>query len=513
MTIGAQLLVDPNRTLGVIDDRIYGTFAEHIGRVIYGGLFDPESELADDEGLRRDVIEALRGYAPSVIRWPGGNYVSGYHWRDGIGEQRNGRHDLAWDAFDPNTFGTEEFLSLCRRVAAAPYLAINASTGTIDEAHGWLEYCNGRHPVPEVLLRRSGPHPEPHDVKIWGIGNENYGWWQHLHTDAESFAELTREWGKLLYWADSSIEIVGVGASPFPDWNWVMLTEAGRSMDYLSHHFYWHSMEEDPYHSMLAGPIASERAVIGSWGMSLEAQRKLGLEKPVSFAVDEWGVWNSSQEELRAVMSDQSKLMRFGLTPKVGIDNTFEEFYDVKDALAIATWFNVMWRHPEKIRIATYAQVINTLAPLFVSDKGVLRQTIFFVLAGARKYAFGTALDLAVLTDHGVPAPVAGTAPVGGGGAQAGGSVPVVDVAGTTDGSRIHLSIVNRSREDEVSLRIQGASGPAQRITFTHEDPFTKNTPNNPNEVLPKEDKLELDGRLVVPPASHTTLVFGWTPS
>lgn len=507
----ARLSVDLERTLGTVDRRIYGTFAEHIGRVIYGGLFDPGSSTADDDGLRGDVVQAIRDMGSTVIRWPGGNFASGYHWQDGIGprDERVGRHDLAWDVFDPNTFGTEEFLALCRKTGAAPYLNLNVSTGTMDEAQGWVEYCNGKHPVPEVLRRQAGGHPDPHDVKLWGVGNENYGWWQHMHADAASYAETLREWGKLLYWTDSSIEIVGVGAAPMPDWNWTVLSQAGRSMDYLSLHFYWHAMAEDPYHSILAGPIASEAAIVGAWGMALEAQRMLNLERPVRLAIDEWGVWNDSQEGIRESLADLSRPMRYGLTPKIGIDNAFEEHFDLKDALGVATWFNVMWRHPEKVALATYAQVVNTLAPIFVSDRGTFLQTVFHPLAVSAREALPTALDVLVLTDEGVPAMVAGSAAAGGGIGMVSDAVPVVDVAGTTDGHRIHLSIVNRARHDAVELTLAGVGGPARRILLTHDDPFARNTPDAPSEVVPVEDVVDVSGTIVLPPHSHTTLVFG----
>lgn len=501
--------IDTDRVLGQVDSRIHGTLAEHIGRVIHGGILDPDHPTADDEGVRRDVLDAVRAWSPTVIRWPGGNFASGYHWRDGVGEAatRPGRHDLAWDAFDPNTFGTEEFLSFCRKVDAAPYLAVNASTGTIDEACGWVEYCNGTHPVPEVLQRRAGPHPEPHGVRLWGVGNENYGWWQHLHAPAPEYAALLREWGKLLYWSDADLEIVGVGA-PMADWNWEVLTTAGRSMDHLSLHFYWHATDDDPYHSVLAGPIGSERAVEGAWGMCLEAQRMLGLRRPVRLAIDEWGVWNGSQDSMRSALANLADPMRHGLTPKIGIENDFEEFYDVKDALAVATWFHVMWRHPEKVSIATYAQMLNTLAPLHLSDAGLVRQATFHPLVLARTQSFGTALDVAVLTDRGVPAPISEPAAAGGGGGPSIGDMPCVDAAATTDGTRVHVSIVNRLRE-ECDVTLDGVRGRARRWVLADGDPFAANTPTTPERVpLLVEDAVDVTGSLTLPPHSHVTLVF-----
>ena len=169
----ATVLVDPRRTTGVVDDRMYGQFLENMGRAIYGGVFEPGSPLADADGYRTDVLGAARELAPTVLRWPGGNFASGYHWRDGIGptDDRPARFDLAWSTQEPNRFGTEEFLAYARLLGAPAYLNVNASTGTIDEALEWLAYCNSDLPVPEVALRQSGPHPDRHGVPIWGSGS------------------------------------------------------------------------------------------------------------------------------------------------------------------------------------------------------------------------------------------------------------------------------------------------------------------------------------------------------
>ncbi len=498
MTAEATVTVDFGSVLGPIDPRIYGQFIEHIGRVIYGGVFEPGSPQSDDDGYRLDVLEAARDLAPTVLRWPGGNFASGYHWQDGIGPSvaRPARHDLAWDAIETNAFGTEEFLEVCRRLGAEAYVNLNASTGTFDEAQAWVEYCNSTHPLPEVARRKQGPHPEPHDVRIWGIGNENYGWWQHMHTNAERYAEIAREWGKLLHWTDERIELVGVGA-PHPDWNRTVLSEAGRAIDYLSLHFYWHGSPDDRYHAMLAGPILSEGVITSTWEMALQAQRELQLSRPTRFCVDEWGVWEASHGPLGQAAANIEMLMRKGITSKAGIDNRFEETYDLKDALAVASWLHVMWRHPEKVALATMAQMVNAIAPIMTNRDAVLRQTVFYPMAVARAHGGHLALDLEVRTEEGVPGP----------GIEEG-SLPALDAAGTVDAERVHLSFVNRLRDDELVVRLDGIEGRASRVTLHHEDPFAKNTFDDPSRVVPRADEAKVDGALALPPHSHTTLVW-----
>jgi alpha-L-arabinofuranosidase len=493
MSYAADVRFDPARTLGAIDPFVYGQFVEQIGRAVYGGLVEPGSPHSDDEGVRLDVLAAALDLQPTLLRWPGGNFASGYHWRDGIGpvDERPLRRDLAWATLEPNTFGTEEFLSYCRRLGAAPYLNLNASTGTVDEAVGWLEYCNATDDLPEARLRRNGPHPEPHDVLVWGIGNENYGWWQHGHSTAAEYASVAREWGKLLRWADTRVRVVAVGTNDDPDWNWTVLTQAGRFIDYLSLHFYWAGDDADMYHGTLAGPIRAERDVVATWGMCLAAQKKLQLPAPPRIAVDEWGVWSRTN---RSSSGDVPlfDLMRYGLTARNGIDVRFEEPYDLTDALAVATWLHVLWRHPEKIGLATQAQMVNVLAPIHVHADGVVRHTVFHPLALARAYAGEVAVDVHVATDTQVSAPSL--------------TLPALDVAATAGERRLHLSLVNRHRDEEAVVRVHGASGTWRRATLTADDPAAGNTVAAPDAVVPAYDEVSLDEPLRVPPHAHVTL-------
>jgi alpha-N-arabinofuranosidase len=500
MSVRAVAQIDPVRRLGPIDPRVYGQFVEQLGRAVYGGVVEPGSRFADDTGVRLDVLDAARGLAPTVLRWPGGNFASGYHWRDGIGSpgDRPLRRDLAWSGLESNAFGTEEFLDYCRRLGAEPYLNLNASTGTIDEALSWVEYCNAVEPLPEAELRRAGPHPEPHGVKLFGIGNENYGWWQHGHSTAAEYAALAREWGKLLRWASPEAELIAVGAAEDMDWNWTVLSTAGRFVDFLSLHFYWHGDEAhpDPYHSVVTDPLASEQDIIATWGLALAAQRKLGLPRPVRLAIDEWNVWTrtnrSAQEDLGL-----HDMMRGGLTPRNGFDVRFEEDYDLKDALAVATWLHVMWRHPTKLGLATQSQMVNVIAPIHVHSDGVLKHTIYHPLALARAHAGTISLDVQVVCDAAVPAAK-----------LVGGTAPVVDVAATArrDGSPCHVSIVNLSADDDVAVDLVGLAGEWNAALLWSEDVFDQNTIARPDAVVPEPRTFNLDDPVTVPRHGHLTL-------
>ncbi len=261
----ARIKLDIDRTIGEVDSLIYGNFVEHLGRNVYGGIYDPGSPLSDADGIRKDVIEAVRGLNVSILRYPGGNFVSNYHWEDGVGPERRTRMELAWHRLEPNTFGTNEFMSFLDKVGGGiePYFAVNMGTGTIEEAQNWVEYTNIDSGPYYAELRKQHGHTEPYGIKYWSLGNEMDGFWQMGHLSAEDYSKKAREAAKLMKLTDPSIKLVAAGASNFrPDadpmeWNRVILDELKDVVDYIALHIYVGN-PDDNYYNYLSTPLVME---------------------------------------------------------------------------------------------------------------------------------------------------------------------------------------------------------------------------------------------------------------
>jgi alpha-N-arabinofuranosidase len=284
----AALRVDPARPRVRYDPMVFGHFVEHFHRQVYGGIFEPGSELSDERGFRLDVIEALRELRAPVVRWPGGCFVSAYHWLDGVGPERRPAYDKAWRVEDPNTFGTHEFVEWCRAVGAEPYICTNAGTGTPEEMADWVEYCNlsagrwGR-------LRAEHGFAEPYGVRWWSIGNENYGSWEMGAKSAGEWARYVTEAAKMIRRVDEDVKIVVAGTADV-DWTLQLLREAGRHVDVVAVHGYWDVLNEvdapSDYLTCVARslePEADIRRVEQLIGVA-------GLEGEVEIAFDEWNL-------------------------------------------------------------------------------------------------------------------------------------------------------------------------------------------------------------------------------
>jgi alpha-N-arabinofuranosidase len=249
----ARITVDLDRQLGRVDRRSFSGFIEHLGRCIYGGIFDEGSPLADERGFRTDVLDALRPFQMPVLRWPGGNFVSGYHWLDGVGprDERPRKSELAWLAEESNRFGTDEFIEYCRVLDTEPYICVNMGTGTIDEAQAWVEYCNGTGNTHRANLRRKNGHEEPYNVRYWGLGNELYGGWQLGAATADDYVKKAREFAKVMKLTDPSIELISCGKDGWSDWDRVVIDGLAPIVDYHSIHIYTGSSD---YYSNVFAP-------------------------------------------------------------------------------------------------------------------------------------------------------------------------------------------------------------------------------------------------------------------
>jgi alpha-N-arabinofuranosidase len=373
----AKIKIDRDRTIGTVDQRIFGGFIEHLGRCIYGGIFEPGSSLSDERGFRRDVMEAVGPLSVPVLRWPGGNFVSGYHWTDGVGpaDQRPRRLELAWGAEESNRFGTDEFIAYCRAIGAEPYICVNMGTGTIDEAQAWVEYCNGTSDTYWANLRRQNGHEEPYRVKYWGLGNEMYGHWQLGALSAVDYAKKARNFAKVMRLTDPSIQLISCGENGWSEWDREVLEELASIIDFHSIHIYTGS---DDFLSNVLAPHQAERALKSCQAMIDRVRFLQGINHPISVAYDEWNVWFRER----------------------GAGSALEERYTLADALAVATYLNIFIRNCRTVRMANLAQLVNVIAPIFTSPDGLFLQSIYHPLRLYAEHTLPIALDVYVDSEN-----------------------------------------------------------------------------------------------------------------
>ena len=284
-----KLYIDPRRVLFRRDPMLYGQFLEHFDRQIYGGVFMPGHPLSDEDGFRRDVLEALRDIRVPVIRWPGGCFVSAYHWKDGVGPERTPMFDKAWRVEDPNDFGTDEYIDMCRKIGCEPYICTNAGTGPAEEMSDWAEYCNLEHEGKYAGWRIANGHPEPYNVKYWSVGNENYGFWEIGARERTEWGRLVEESAKMLLRVDPEIELSAAALADV-DWNLAILRNCGPLLKWISIHSYWDQLNQvnqlATYEESMAYTGDLERDIRKVRGLLCA----LGLEKQVRIAFDEWNL-------------------------------------------------------------------------------------------------------------------------------------------------------------------------------------------------------------------------------
>ena len=485
----AHILIDTRRTLGDISPLLFGGFAEHLGRCIYEGIYDPMSPYAVGNGLRSDVRDALLDLGFTVMRYPGGNFVSGYDWRDGIGPQsrRPRRRELAWKSVETHQFGTDEFIRFCRAVKTEPMLGLNFGTADITQAAALVEYCNAPTGTQWGDLRAAHGHKAPHGVKYWCLGNEMDGPWQIGHLDAVAYGNKAREAAKLMKWTDPTVQTILCGSSgPFmgsyPDWDRTILELCWDQTDFLSMHRYVGNQADDT-DSYLAQTADFEDHVDTLAATLRYVKTKLRSKRDVFLSWDEWNVWYRAQN---------------GDGQWQAAPHLLEEVYNLEDALLAAVWMNVFLRKCAVLKIACLAQIVNVIAPILTNADGLVRQTIFHPFMLYRRHAAGHALDLVV------EAPRHTTKQFG--------DVPLVDASASYDAAadRSALFLVNRSRKTPVTVECAWQDQAPRRVAAIHrlcgKDPKAANTFAQPDRITPvvlpggalKDGTL----RLTLPPLS-----------
>ncbi len=431
----ARIKIDTDRAVGEVHPYIFGNFAEHLGRVIYGGIYEEGSPLSDTEGYRKDTMKAVRELGVSLLRWPGGNFVSGYNWKDGIGpkELRPVRPDYAWGGVETNRFGTDEFLQYCERIGAEPYICINAGLGTVDEARNWVEYANETRRTYWADQRRKNGREKPYGVKIWGLGNEIDGPWQMGHKNAEDYAKFALEAGKAMRWTDPSIKLIASGSSNFGPqadwigWNRTVLERMRGLIDYISLHTYIGNRDNNLERFLAASQDIDNRIEIvrGQIRAAQEGQRN---PRPVYIAYDEWNVWYRAQGDGPGVKG-------------------LEEIYNYEDALAMGMFLNSFIRHADIVKMANLAQLVNGIAPIFTNKDGLFLQPIYFPIAEYGKQRGNTSLDLLVKS----PTYRAGSRP----------PLGYLDTSATYNAKEraVYLNVLNRSEKMDIASRIDNVTG------------------------------------------------------
>ncbi|WP_109211693.1 MULTISPECIES: alpha-N-arabinofuranosidase [Microbacterium] len=500
------IVIDRDFTITDVPRRLFGSFVEHMGRCVYTGIFEPGHPEADDRGFRRDVLALVKELGPTVVRYPGGNFVSGYLWEDGVGpvDDRPRRLDGAWHTIETNAFGLHQFVEWAREAEVEVMEAVNLGTRGVEEARALVEYAN--HPGGTYWsdLRRRNGAAEPFDIRLWCLGNELDGPWQIGHKTAHEYGRLAQETAKAMRLVDPTIELVAVGSSnrqmpTFGSWEHTVLTHAYDEVDYISMHAYYQEYDGDAA-SFLAEAVDMDEFIDGVVS-TIDAVRAAGKHrKRIDISFDEWNVWY--QHGLETDDQPHKVTRQWREHPRL-----IEDTYSVTDAVVVGTFLHSLLRHGDRVRIANQAQLVNVIAPIRSEEGGpAWRQTIFWPFARITQHARGRILRLAV------DSPRVPTAKFG--------DVPAVDAAATWDeeGGSVAVFVANRSLDEshEVVVELRGLAvggvRSAELLRVPEDgDRRTANTQAEPDRVglVPADVRLEDDGcRIPLPPVSWAVVVL-----
>jgi alpha-L-arabinofuranosidase len=424
----AVIKIDAERVIGRVDRFVHGSFIEQLDRCIYGGMYEPGSPLSDEHGFRKDVLQAIRDSGTTLLRWPGGNFASAYHWWDAVGPERVPVWELAWGCVEPNTFGTDEFLRYCELTGIEPMICLNLGTGTIDEAAAWVEYCNSSAPTRWANLRRRNGRETPYGVKYWGLGNEMYGSWQIGQRTPEEHARFAREVAKAIKSVDPSIKLLTAGSGDMYNRDWlrfdeVLLDELIDIIDFHCIHTYTGSAD---HYMNCASMLLAERMIEGAGALIERAKAKKGITREVKLSFDEWNV-----------------AYRKG-------PGEHEQTYTLSDALAVAGYIHAFYRQCRYIGITAIAQLVNVIAPIIAVPEGMYLQPIYWPLQLYWRNGLPVAVDTWTQCGSHELASRVGVHE----------SLPYVDAVTTVseDGNQMALFIINHHAEEAVSadVRIDG---------------------------------------------------------
>ncbi len=470
----AALHLYKENVVSPVDKRIFGSFIEHLGRAVYGGIYEPGHPTADEEGFRGDVLELIKELNVPIVRYPGGNFVSGYNWEDGTGpkDKRPRRLELAWKTIETNEVGIDEFQSWAKKANSDVMMAVNLGTRGPDEARSLLEYCNFPGGTYYSDMRRKNGFEQPFHIKTWCLGNEMDGPWQICAKTAEEYGRIACETAKLMKTIDPEIELVacgssGLGMPTFGDWERTVLEHCYDYVDYISLHTYYGNQADD-IGEFLANSLDFDTFIKSVAAICDSVKAKKHSGKTINLSFDEWNVWYHSNDA-------DAKMEPWQIAPP-----QLEDVYNFEDALLVGCMLMTLLRNADRVKMACIAQLVNVIAPIMTENGGrAWAQTIFYPFMHASRYGRGLSLEVRTECESYTT--------------TSGRSVPCLETAAVWNEENRELTVfaVNKSDQPmQLSTILSGFGdlAPAGHLTMHGYGFKETNTADNPENVIPHDD-------------------------
>lgn len=489
----AEITISKGNIISKIDNRIYSSFIEHLGRAVYGGIYEPTHVTADKMGFRTDVMEMVKKLEVPVVRYPGGNFVSGYNWEDGTGDKakRPRKMELAWQSIETNEVGIDEFQEWAKRAGSEIMMAVNLGTRGADAARNLVEYCNSETDTYYAEMRRKNGFEKPFGIKLWCLGNEMDGPWQICRKTPYEYGRIACETAKLMKWTDPSIELVACGSAhinmpTFGEWERTVLRECYEHVDYISLHNYYGNPDNDTA-SYLASAVDMDSFIKQVAAICDEVKREKKSDKTVNLSFDEWNIWFHSSEQ-------DKKVDKWQVAPPL-----LEDIYNLEDAVVLGDLLITLLNNSDRVKIACLAQLVNVIAPIMTETGGrVWAQTIFYPFMYTSHYGRGTALkNFCCCGTYDTASKK---------------NVPLIDSAAviSDDENEITIFAVNRSLDSECELDISPAGyekyKPYSHVSLEGSDLKAVNTADSPENVIPTVKNIS--NKIILAPHSWNMIVL-----
>ena len=498
----ARVFINSRRSIAPLDRNLFGSFLEHLGRAIYEGIYEPRSRFADENGFRRDVMDEIRNLAVPIVRYPGGNFVSGYNWLDGVGPKQDRPRVLekAWNSIETNQFGTNEFMAWCKAVGTLPMMGLNLGSGTAEQAAALVEYCNVDRGTKWSDLRRKHGYDQPYNVKHWCLGNEMDGNWQIGQMTAVEYGRKAQDAARQMRYVDRSLSLIacgssGPGMSTYLDWDRQVLEQCYDRVDGLSLHRYYENTPAETggdSRKFVAMNLAMDRQIAEGVAVCDLVRGRLRSRKTLWLSFDEWNVW------YRARSGDAVDGRR------QEAPHLLEEIYNLEDALLVGGLVITLLRNADRVKIGCLAQLVNVIAPIMTNANGLFRQTIYYPYSWALQYARGRVLNLLI------ESPTYNVLKMD--------AVGYIDAAATVDpeNGRTTLFVLNRDLSNARQVELVWEDAPKTRVAasqvLTGNDLKAVNGFDAPERVKPQpfERPSTTNGRTRIELPARSYTVMQW---